>query len=162
MKDNQFEHILQKKLDELPREIQPRRDLWPGIDLALEDQAHRTGKPGRWTAIAASVAVFGLLGLLMLNDVSDPNTQVDKLSQLVSSVSEQHEKQKQFLLTTYEQQPALTDNWKEQLNELDNAASVIKSALEEDPGDANLIRMLQQIYQQQIKLIQSVHQPKWL
>ena len=162
MKDNQFEQVLQEKLDALPREIQPQRDLWPGIDLALENQTHHANKPVLWAGIAASIAVFGLVGLLSLNTVTSPTLKPIELDQMVSGMSAQHEKQKQFLLTSYEQQPALTDNWRDQLKELDSAATVIKTALEEDPGDTNLIKLLQQVYQQQIKLIQSVHQSRWL
>ena len=162
MKDNQFEQLLQQKLDTLPGEIQPQRDLWSGIDLALENQAQHTNKPTRWIGIAASIAVLGLAGLLSLNSLTKPNVKQSDLSQLVNSMSEQHERQKQFLLASYEQQPALTDNWQQQLRELDNAATVIKSTLEKDPSDANLIKMLQQVYRQQIKLIQSVHQSRWL
>jgi hypothetical protein len=162
MKDNQFEQLLQQKLDALPGEMQPQRDLWPGIDLALENQAQSTNKPVRWMGIAASIAVLGLVGLLSLSSLTSPNVKQSDLSQLISSMSEQHERQKQFLLASYEQQPALTDNWQQQLRELDNAATVIKSTLEKDPSDANLIKMLQQVYQQQIKLIQSVHQSQWL
>jgi len=162
MKENQFEQLLQQKLDKLPREIQPQRDLWPGIDLALENQTQHANNPVLWAGIAASIAVFGLVGLLSLNIVTGPALKPVELNQLVSNMSEQHEKQKQFLLASYEQQPALTDNWRDQLGELDSAATVIKTALEGDPGDANLIKLLQQVYQQQIKLIQSVHQSRWL
>ncbi len=162
MKDNQFEQLLKKKIDELPREIQPQRDLWPGIDLALENQAQHEKSIGRWIGIAASVAVSGLLVLLSLNSVNSPDTEESNMRRVISSISEQHEGQKQTLLASYEQQPALTDNWQAQLNELDSAATLIKAALAEDPEDADLIKLLQRIYQQQIKLIQSVHQPRWL
>ena len=162
MSKDQFEQVLQRKLDELPREIQPQRNLWPGIDLAIEHQQAQSSTFNRWTGIAASFAVLGLVIMLSMNTTTDSQTDKDNLRQLISNVSEQHEQQKQFLLTSYSQQPALTDNWQDQLRELDEAATVIKSALEEDPGDANLIELLQQVYQQQIKLIQSVHQSRWL
>ncbi len=162
MNDNQFERLLQEKLDDLPREIQPQRDLWPGIDLALENHAQGANKPALLAGIAASIAVFSLVGLLILNTGTDPGNEPGELAQLVSNMSEQYENQKRSLLASYEQQPALTDNWQQQLQELDDAATVIRTALTEDPGDADLIRLLQQVYQQQIKLIQSVHQPRWL
>jgi hypothetical protein len=164
MKNNNFEQLLQEKLDELPREIHPERDLWPGIDLALENQlsADDKNQSNRWIGIAASIAVLGLVSLLSLNIGRSPDSGQEKMQQLISNLNNQYESQKQLLLTSYEQQPALTDNWQEQLQELDSAASVIKTALEDDPGDANLIKLLQQVYQQQIKLIQSVHQPQWL
>ena len=162
--DNHFEQLLKEKLDELPVAIQPSRNLWPGIDLALENQPAVANKNRvlRWTAFAASFAIVGLLGVMSLN--LDRSSDIDhyKMRQMISSVNNQHENQKQFLLTSYEQLPALTDNWQDQLKELDNAATVIKAALEEDPSDTNLIKLLQQVYQQQIKLIQSVHQSRWL
>ena len=97
MKDNQFEQVLQEKLDALPREIQPQRDLWPGIDLALEDETQHANKPLLWSGIAASIAVFGLVGLLSVNIVTGPTLKPVDLNQLVSSMSAQYEKQKQFL-----------------------------------------------------------------
>ncbi len=164
MNDTNFEQMLKDKLDELPDEIQPRRDLWPEIDLALEDQIQNAGRNNstRWMGIAASLAVLGIVGLLSLNISTEPKSEYSEINHLMDSMSEQHESQKQFLLTSYEQQPALTNNWRDQLNELDGAAILIKTALEEDPSDTRLIKLLQQVYQQQIKLIQSVHQPEWL
>ena len=162
MKETQFEHMLEEKLDALLHEIQPQRDLWPGIDLALENQTQDVNRTVPWIGIAASIAIFGLVGLLSLNTATIPDVKSIEISHLISRMSEQHESQKQFLLANYEQQPALIDNWREQLQELDSAAAVIRTALEEGPSDANLIKLLQQVYQQQIKLIQSVHQPRWL
>jgi hypothetical protein len=164
MKNNDFDQLLQEKLDELPRKIRPQRDLWSGIDLAIENQADTRNKNQalRWVGIAASFAIIGMLGLMSMNVARSPATDQNNMLQVISNVNKQYESQKQFLLASYEQQPALTDNWREQLKELDSAATVIKTALGEDPNDTNLIKLLQQVYQQQIKLIQSVHQPRWL
>ena len=162
MKEKPFAQLLQQKIDALPRELEPERDLWPGIDLALEERARNVNRQYRRTAIAASIAVFGLVGLLFLNSLTGQQGRRVDMDRLISSMSGQHEDYKQLLLTRYQQQPALTDNWQEQLQELDDAAAVIKSALKEDPGDGELIKLLQQVYQQQINLIQSVHQPGWL
>ena len=41
------------------------------------------------------------------------------------------------------------------------AADAIKAALENDPNNMALLRMLQSVYQQQIDLIERVHAPKW-
>ncbi len=162
MKDEQFEQLLQEKLDALPRDIQPEQDLWPGIDHALEHEVSRMNSSMRWTGIAASFAVLGITGLLLLNYFSKPEIDESGINQVVSNMSQEYEGQKQLLLAHYQQQPALTDNWQQQLDELDSAATVIKAALENDPNDANLIRLLKQVYQQQLTLIQSVHQPDWM
>ena len=162
MKEEQFEELLQEKLDALPREIQPEQDLWPGIDHALEHEVSHTNSSNRWIGIAASIAVLGITGLLTLNYFSKPETDNAGINQAVSNMSREYEGQKQLLLAHYQQQPALTDNWQQQLEELDSAATVIKAALENDPNDANLIRLLKQVYQQQLTLIQSVHQADWM
>ena len=162
MSQQESDRRLQEKIDVLPEQIQPQRDLWPGIDLALEEQLQRTQPSKHWYGIAASVAVLGILALVSLNSIHRPEPMSSEFSQIISQLSQRHDQQKQFLLSGYEQQPALTDNWQAQLNELDAAASTIRAALEQDPADANLIGMLQKVYQQQINLIQSVHQPRWM
>ena len=76
-------------------------------------------------------------------------------------LSSQHQTQRDQLLVSLEGQPALTENWQEQLQELDDAAAAIKAALAQDPNNAALLKMLQNVYQQQISLIERVHSPKW-
>ena len=80
---------------------------------------------------------------------------------LVESMSQQQQQQVTSLLASYQSVPAVTDNWQAQMNELDDAALAIKTALKNDPNNAALIRMLHQVYQQQIALIERVHAPKW-
>ena len=65
------------------------------------------------------------------------------------------------MLVRFQEQPALTHNWQEQLTELDEAADAIKAALENEPNNMALLKMLQSVHQQQINLIERVHSPKW-
>ena len=161
MSEQNFDDKLQQQIDRLPREIQPQRDLWPGIDQAIEELVEQKPSATPWYALAASIAVLSLVLLTFTNRVPESVPGTQSMDQLVSQLSQQHEEQKQFLLTGYAQQPALTDNWQAQLNELDDAATAIRAALREDPANTALSSMLQQVYQQQIKLIRSVHQPEW-
>ena len=80
---------------------------------------------------------------------------------LVEAQGVQQRKYIKGLLASYETTPALTENWQQQLNELDMAADAIKKALKEDPDNSALIRMLHHVYQQQIALVERVHAPKW-
>ncbi|NKB37341.1 MAG: hypothetical protein GKR93_09255 [Gammaproteobacteria bacterium] len=162
MSQHDSDTLLQEKIDVFDRQIQPQRDLWPGIDLALEEQLQQPPVARYWYGIAASVAALCIFTLLSLNNIHQAEPLGSEINQIISLLNQQHERQKQFLLSSYEQQPALTNNWQTQLQELDDAATTIKVALKNDPADANLIGMLQQVYQQQIKLIQSVHQPRWM
>ena len=76
-------------------------------------------------------------------------------------MSKQFETQKASLLVAYQDQNAVADNWQGQLAELESAADAIKAALQNDPNNMALLRMLQSVYQQQIDLIERVHAPKW-
>ena len=161
MTEQSFDSKLQEQIERLPREMQPQRDLWPGIDQAIEELVHRQPSRTPWYALAASIAVVSLVLLTFTSQQTETRQDKSSMGRLVSQLSQQHEEQKQFLLTGYAQQPALTDNWQAQLTELDEAATAIKTALREDPNNAAMVNMLQQVYQQQIKLIQSVHRPGW-
>ena len=61
----------------------------------------------------------------------------------------------------FEGKNALTNNWQQQLAELDSAAEAIKKALLNEPDNMALLKMLQSVHQQQINLIERVHSPKW-
>lgn len=61
----------------------------------------------------------------------------------------------------YETQPALTSDWQTQLQELEQAEQAVKLALKQDPENAALLNMLAQVYQQQLDLINKVHEPRW-
>lgn len=155
-----FEQTLIEQLADLNKEQQPDRDLWPGIELALSSEASNPSRVVVGTKmylLAATVAMFGLIGWLSVNQQPVSLTGAD----LVASLSEQHLKQKNALLVSFQSQPALTQNWQEQLTELDDAADAIKTALENEPNNMALLKMLQSVHQQQISLIERVHSPKW-
>ncbi|WP_339723127.1 hypothetical protein [uncultured Paraglaciecola sp.] len=160
MSKTNFEKALADQLADLDKNKQPDRDLWPGIELALTSD---TSEPSRAVVgkkmylVAATVAMFGLIGWLSLNQQAVSLTGDD----LVASLSQQHLKQKNALLVRFQDQPALTQNWQSQLTELDDAAVAIKAALENEPNNMALLKMLQSVHQQQINLIERVHSPKW-
>ncbi|MDO6568531.1 hypothetical protein Q4561_15775 [Alteromonas sp. 1_MG-2023] len=80
---------------------------------------------------------------------------------LVDALSQQQNEQMTALLASYDKTPELSENWQAQLEELDDAAGVIRAALKDDPSNRALLKMLQHVYQQQITLIERVHAPKW-
>ncbi len=156
---------LDEQLKTLPEEITPNRDLWQGVELAItsEPPAAKSNNKyiNKYVAIAASLLVpVGLIGILMMGGQS-PADLPGSQSGLAAQLSGQYERQKASLLVTYSDQEAVTDNWQSQLAELETAADAIKAALENDPNNRALLRMLQSVYQQQIDLIERVHAPKW-
>jgi cytochrome c-type biogenesis protein CcmH/NrfG len=156
-----------KSLDELLKtlpEHAPKRDLWQGIEASIVSEQVTTNLTDqnssfRWAAVAASVLCVGLLsyyGQYMTRTIQD-QTALEIMAQL----SDSHQTQKQALLVSYQDTPVVVDDWQTQLDELESAAEAIKTALKADPDNTALLRMLQQIYQQQIDLIESVHAKRW-
>ena len=160
MSNTNFEQVLANQLADVNKDKQPERDLWPGIEFALSSgnsEPSRAVVGKKMYLVAATVAMFGLIGLLSVNQQGGSLTGDD----LVASLSAQHLKQKNALLVRFQDQPALTQNWQNPLRELDDAADAIKTALENEPNNMALLKMLQSVHQQQINLIERVHSPKW-
>lgn len=166
---NSKENKLQYAIDEMPREIKPERDLWQGIELGIERRENNAldnplkPRARSWQySVAASFFAVAMIGWLVVQQISAPPAdQNPSLSDLAAALTEQHTEQKQQLLVSLQDQPALTENWQEQLIELDEAAGAIKAALAQDPTNTALLKMLQNVYQQQMNLIERVHSPKW-
>lgn len=158
MNDKEFEQILKSGLETLDKERQPERDLWPGIEFGLENQQPQ--KPVSYIkplSMAAAVAMVSIVGWMSFQSPVLSTQDTD----LVTLLTEQHDQQKQALLVSFQNEPALTGNWQQQLTELDEAAMAIKKALAEDENNLALLKMLQRVHQQQIDLIERVHAPTW-
>ena len=151
-------------IDQLRKDKIPERDLWAGIEYSLsefdiaktQDVQNNRFKQAPIYAVAASVLVAIVVGYF-----SFQTGRLESGQDLVNQMSQQHSVQKDALLTNFKGQPATTQNWLQQLDELDAAAVAIKKALENEPNNAALLKMLQKVYQQQIMLIERVHAPAW-
>lgn len=157
-----------KRMKELKLEMQPERDLWKGIEQALEHNpktqsaTHTLAKKRYFSntkpilAMAASLMMIAVIGWMSFE--SGKSVQGETLA---SIMSEQHNNQKQSLLIRFKDQPATTDNWQQQIEELDEAAEAIKKALAEEPNNSALLKMLKNVYEQQMAIIERVHEPRW-
>lgn len=167
MSKQNFDTALKQKLDELDKSKMPERDLWQGIELALANEPapnhipQEEPKKAVGARVFAIAATFAFIGLFSWFSMNQPEQGVIGGEALVAALSDQHEEQKDALLVKFRDQPALTQNWEQQLDELDDAAAAIKSALKEEPNNIALLKMLQNVHQQQIDLIERVHAPKW-
>ncbi|MAE01099.1 MULTISPECIES: hypothetical protein [Pseudoalteromonas] len=152
-----FEQFLNDSLNQPKQDIGPDKNLWPGIERAIAHPTEQQAEQSRFTwnklAAVAACCVAALLSVQLFVAQTEPNTMI--------AMSDYFTKQKQGLLVQYQNQPALTDNWQQQLKELEEAESAIKQALENEPENPALLQMLSQVYQQQLDLINKVHAPKW-
>jgi Tfp pilus assembly protein PilO len=166
MNNEQFEQQLLNDIQSLPKERQPERDLWPGIEVAMsldKVEANHKGsivtfaKQPTWFAVAASFFMVAMVAWVNFGDIGT----VEVNEAFIAQMALEHEQQKSALLVKFEDQPALTENWQQQLKELDEAANAVKKVLLQEPNNIALLKMLQNVHQQQIDLIEVVHSSKW-
>ncbi|GAA6150948.1 hypothetical protein [Pseudoteredinibacter isoporae] len=157
-----------KTLDELladesqcPEEISPSKDLWPGIERAInQEQQKRSWGMSINSKIALSSAASVLAAVLLIKtDFSSFNQ--PQQNEGIAALVETYEQEKQQMLVRYKGQEALVSDWQQQLHDMEEAAKSLRTALENDPDNAVLIRMLGNVYQQQLDLINKVHAPQW-
>lgn len=179
MTDQKFEQQLQQQIADLPKTKLPERDLWRGIEHALDERkaesagndvygltnvgtfrnnSNNTSSTGRWLATAASVLLVAMLAWFGGQQYSAYQTQ-QQSEQFIAALSDSYQQQKDMLLIQFKGKPAFTNNWEDQLKELEDAAKAIHEALQHDPRNPTLLKMLQSIYQQQLQLIERVHLP---
>lgn len=157
MNDKDFDEFLAGELNNLNRDIAPTRDLWPGIDHAINSNTIAVPKP---VAIAASILLVVSLafsGGLYLNRPQPETSQA--VASLVSMLQTEHERNKQALLVEYQNHTALAPDWESQMQQLEQAEQAIYEALREDPDNIELLKILRQVQTKQIELIESVYAP---
>ena len=160
MNDNE----LQRQIDSLSKEIKPQRDLWVGIEHALEHQSQR-GAPiwqrkTSWAAMAASFVAAILLSIQMVGPgkVTEPG-----IAGVVEVMNQQFQQQRQTLLVSYGQ-PNLSDlpaPMQEQLNQLASARASLEQAISDDPDNTDLVNLLTWLQQQELQLLEQLYSPKW-
>jgi hypothetical protein len=159
MNDRQFENTLAEELQKLEKEIQPSRDLWPGIDHAINSNTVTISKP---FAIAASLLLALSLtlsgGLYFSRPVSDTQSAED----FITLLQTEHERNKQSLLVEYQNQTALAPEWEGQMQQLEQAEQAIYEALKEDSENIELLKILRLVQTKQIELIDSVYAPLFI
>lgn len=154
---NESDIKLEQALSQLPKEIEPRRDLWLGIEHAIA----KPRKPAYLQPlglIAASVALVAII--LLARPTFNPAGATgyeQNMQSIALTLSKGFEQDKQSLLQHYANQPSFTPDWQLQLQDMDESKELILHALAEDPNNPALLQLLQQVYREQLYLIQKVH-----
>jgi hypothetical protein len=152
--EHNIDNKIQDLVDNLP-EHAPKRDLWPGIEHALVQRPKRLSNNRGLYAVAASICFLAVLGFLSVQQL--PMQQDSGALALIAALETQHKQNKDALLVQYQNTATVTDTWHTQLSELESAAEMVKNALNEDPNNTALLKMLQYIHQQQIAVIEKSH-----
>jgi predicted anti-sigma-YlaC factor YlaD len=153
----------------LPRDIRPPRDLWDGIDARLDEaavtpvRAAHAGLPA-WALVAAALALVvvtaAVTSMLVRNDAAmalrptgesapPAQTGLDEEARFLAASQE--------LLIGLEAQdlsPETMEIVRRNLEVIDAAIADLRAALERDPGNGELTRMLLATYQRKIELLE--------
>jgi hypothetical protein len=168
------EKVLAEQIAQLPNEMTPERDLWSGIERAINHMPQETPTqkksnafvPSAWAASIAMVMLAswftfspsikekGELELVKAQKES-PVTQ----EQLVDFMQKNFQQQKQTLLVSYGQPTVdkLPPAMQKELKQLADARSSIRKALLTDENNADLLNLLDFTQQQELKLLQQLY-----
>jgi hypothetical protein len=142
---------LRWQLRQLPREIEPSRDLWPGI--AARIARPRTRTPQRWLAgfaIAAScLLALGLAWRTQLPLARSPDPDAVIVKAQARAISEEY----QAALKQYQGAP-IAPEYGASLQSLDQSLVEIHRAIAADPRSVFLLEQLQKTYSRRLTLTQ--------
>lgn len=169
---SEFDKRLQQDIAQLPDAVPPERDLWPGIAIAIAISTDADNDQNRGSRVAANAPVYAMAASIMCLALaiyalvfnSHINLQPEVLQpqpSLALAMQTQHQKQRQALLVSFANHTPLGGNWQAQMESLDNAEQAILAALDSDPNNHALLKMLKRVYQQQLSLLETVYHPKW-
>ena len=158
-----FDDKLAQHISEISKEKQPERDLWRGIELGItsqqgdasqddasqDDASSSTVTSKQWMAIAASVCLVTVLWFAAPFAFKADESRSDGYA-LIDAMSMQQQQQVNSLLASYESTTALTEDWQEQLKELDDAADVMSSYKKETTEEwhNNLMKKYRKIWKE--------------
>ena len=170
-------------LRDLPRSVEPRRDLWPAIEARLEPRARRRVPAWAWQAAAAVLLVAGssLLTATLLDDdgasgkmVATPRATVATPADVAASAvpatyaagsqldPEYLAARRQLTAMLNERIANLPDSTRvkleQNLAEMRRAAEQINAALAEQPDDPLLQDLLLKTYQDELAVLANVNQ----
>jgi hypothetical protein len=169
------EQNLQNKVAELPDEMTPQRDLWAGIERAIQTKQQDKPSfdspkkaafvPTAWAAsIVAAVLVTWVSFSPQFLDKSVNVAQQDNSSlNLVMAMQENFKQTKQTMLVSFGQPKVseLPQEIQEELIKLSSAQATIEKALIEDPSNNDLLNLLRWTQKQELDLLTQLYSPKW-
>ena len=146
---------LRWRLRQLPREIAPERDLWPGIAARLPGARTRRAAPWRsGLAIAASLLVA--FGAWRLSAPAVQAPQADATTErIVQAEARAMDLEYRAALSQFDRMPIPPD-LVPSLATLDRSVADIRNALARDTDSVLLLEQLQRAYSRRLELTQRV------
>ena len=167
------DQTLASHVDKLPQEMQPQRDLWQGIERAIQHKSQQREEikenskvvPMAWAASLIAAVLVAWVSFSPSSQVSAPlvannNEALQQAAgQLVSAMQANFKQQKQAMLVSYGK-PDMTNlpaKMQTQLTELAQARKTIERALANDENNVDLLNLLRFTQQQELNLLQQLY-----
>lgn len=163
------EPAFQAQILQLPTELTPERELWSGIEKAInnktQDKHDDHHNPWHKAPIAWAASVVAAV-LLTWGVITPQGTLQDSnngQANLIAAMQQTFDQQKQSMLVSYGQPnlQELTTEMQEQFRQLTSAQMTIKTALESEPNSADLLNLLRWTQQQELDLLKQLYSPQW-
>lgn len=158
---------LQAQIDALASDIKPERDLWAGIERAIEHQQHTQTDSGTGTkratftpyAWAASV----VLAVVMTWSLNMPSPTAPVQLTALDVLQQQYMQEKDTMLVSFGKPDIkkLPEAIQKQFAELQSARKSLLTALDDDPDNADLLNLLKWTQSQELSLLEQLYSPKW-
>jgi hypothetical protein len=145
---------LRWQLRQLPRELEPSRDLWPGIEAGMRRElTARTRR--RWPAALAAAATLLLAGgLYWRTDAPAPAPTPNQIeARVVSAEARAITDEYQAALRQFDGAP-MPAQVERSIATLDRSVAQIQSAIVADPDSVFLLEQLRRTYNTRLQLTQ--------
>jgi len=167
------DNTLLSYVDKLPKEMEPQRDLWQGIEHAIQDKKQqntfvnkqRYFVPAAWAASLIAAVLVGWVTFSPTPQITEPlvvsneNVLPSNAKQLIETMQVSFQQQKQALLVSYGQPDMshLSANMQAQFEVLAQARKTIEKALLNDENNIDLLNLLRFTQQQELNLLQQLY-----
>ena len=147
---------LRWKLRQLPREMDPPRDLWPAIEAAIARPARVAPTRRHWlagVALAASVLLAGGLFWKVQDTGRGPEISSQLTTLVVGAEAQAISLEYQSALRQFDGAP-VAGEMREGLDELDRSVEQIQRAIAANPDSVFLLQQLKKTYSRRLALTQ--------
>jgi hypothetical protein len=151
----------------LPQELQPGRDLWAGIARRIEQE--KRARPGWWAPLGLAAAAVLVIGVtLSQRDHVLPRptpvafgTPVSYEPSALGGAEQEYERAATTLMGALEERrdslsPETLASVRKNMEVIDGALAEVRAALQRDPGNSELTRMLVATHRKKVDTLRRV------
>ena len=160
--DDGFDLVLARAVRELPPELEPSRNLWPGVERKIADYPQRRGfsLKQQWQSmgVAASFVMAASALTLALVNLNEPGAQWASGGTPLDQMSQDYEQARRPLLVKFTETNKYLgadtlNNVYANLEVLAQARREIEAQLHDTPQDGRLLEQLMRIHEQELELL---------